>query len=144
MGRGRKHGRYNTAAGRYCDFERRFGSVKKHQMLIGGKWVDPASGEWFESVNPFTAKPWALVPRGSKADVDQAIAAAKCAFHGEWRTLTATARGALLPKFGELVAAEAQRLAEIESMDNGKLLAEMRGQLNSLPPWVYSYGGLRR
>jgi acyl-CoA reductase-like NAD-dependent aldehyde dehydrogenase len=45
--------------------------VKKHQMLIGGKWVNPASGEWFESVNPFTAKPWALVPRGSKADVDE-------------------------------------------------------------------------
>ena len=69
--------------------------MKKHQMLIGGKWVDPASGEWFESVNPFTAKPWALVPRGSKADVDDAIAAAKCAFQGEWRRLTATARGAL-------------------------------------------------
>jgi len=116
--------------------------VKKHQMLIGGEWVDPASGEWFESVNPYTAKPWALVPRGSKADVHQAIAAAKCAFHGEWRKLTATARGALLHKFGELVAAEAQRLAEIESTDNGKLIAEMRGQLNYIPQWFYYYGGL--
>ena len=111
-------------------------------MLIGGKWVDPASGEWFESVNPFTAKPWALVPRGSKADVDQAIAAAKCAFHGEWRKLTATARGALLHKFGDLVAAEAERLAEIESTDNGKLIAEMRGQLNYIPQWFYYFGGL--
>ncbi len=116
--------------------------MKKHQMLIGGKWVDPASGEWFESVNPFTAKPWALVPRGSKADVDQAIAAANCAFHGEWRKLSATARGALLHKFGELVAAEAERLAEIESTDNGKLIAEMRGQLNYIPQWYYYYGGL--
>ena len=116
--------------------------MKKHQMLIGGKWVDPASGEWFESTNPFTAKPWALVPRGSKPDVDQAIAAAKCAFHGEWRKLTATARGALLHKFGDLVAAEAQRLAEIESTDNGKLIAEMRGQLNYIPQWFYYYGGL--
>jgi len=116
--------------------------VKKHQMLIGGKWVDPASGEWFESVNPFTAKPWALVPRGTKADVDQAIAAAQCAFHGEWRKLTATARGALLHKFGDLVTAEAQRLAEIESTDNGKLIAEMRGQLNYIPQWFYYYGGL--
>jgi (Z)-2-((N-methylformamido)methylene)-5-hydroxybutyrolactone dehydrogenase len=116
--------------------------VKKHQMLIGGKWVDPASGEWFESTNPFTAKPWALVPRGSKADVDQAIGAAKCAFHGEWRKLTASARGALLHKFGDLVAAEAQRLAEIESTDNGKLIAEMRGQLNYIPQWFYYYGGL--
>ncbi len=116
--------------------------MKKHQMLIGGKWVDPASGEWFESMNPFTAKPWALVPRGSKADVDQAIAAAKCAFQGEWRKLTATARGALLHKFGDLVAAEAERLAEIESTDNGKLIAEMRGQLNYIPQWFYYFGGL--
>ncbi len=116
--------------------------MKKHQMLIGGKWVDPASGEWFESVNPFTAKPWALVPRGSKADVDQAIAAAQCAFHGEWRKLTATARGALLHKFGDLVTAEAERLAQIESTDNGKLIAEMRGQLNYIPQWFYYYGGL--
>jgi aldehyde dehydrogenase (NAD+) len=111
-------------------------------MLIGGKWVDPASGEWFESVNPFTAKPWALVPRGSKADVDQAIAAAKCAFQGEWRRLTATARGALLHKLGDLITAEAGRLAEIESTDNGKLIAEMRGQLNYIPQWFYYYGGL--
>lgn len=116
--------------------------MKKHQMLIGGKWVDPASGEWFESVNPFTAKPWALVPRGSKADVDQAIAAAKCAFHGEWRKMTATARGALLRKLGDLITAEAARLAEIESTDNGKLIAEMRGQLNYIPQWFYYYGGL--
>ena len=116
--------------------------MKKHQMLIGGKWVDPASGEWFESTNPYTAKPWALVPRGSKADVDNAIAAAKCAFHGEWRKLTASARGALLHKFGELVAAEAQRIAEIESTDNGKLIAEMRGQLNYIPQWFYYFGGL--
>jgi len=116
--------------------------VKKHQMLIGGKWVDPATGEWFESVNPFTAKAWALVPRGSKADVDNAISAAKCAFQGEWRRLTATARGALLHKLGDLIAAEAARLAEIESTDNGKLIAEMRGQLNYIPQWFYYYGGL--
>jgi len=116
--------------------------VKKHQMLIGGKWADPSSGEWFESTNPFTAKPWALVPRGSKPDVDHAIAAAKCAFQGEWRKLTATARGALLHKLGDLVAAEAERLAEIESTDNGKLIAEMRGQLNYIPQWFYYFGGL--
>ncbi|MGP0075503.1 MAG: aldehyde dehydrogenase [Bryobacteraceae bacterium] len=116
--------------------------MTKHRMLIGGKWVDPASGEWFESVNPFTAKPWALVPRGSKADVEQAIAAAKCAFHGEWRKMTATARGALLHKLGDLIAQEAGRLAEIESTDNGKLIAEMRGQLNYIPQWFYYFGGL--
>ena len=116
--------------------------MKKHQMLIGGVWIDPAGGQWFESVNPFTAAPWALIPRGTKADVDAAVGAARSAFYGDWRRLTATARGALLRKLGDLIASEAARLAEIESTDNGKLIAEMRGQLNYIPQWFYYFGGL--
>ena len=50
-------------------------------MLIGGEWVDPAGGEWIESINPFTAAPWALIPRGRKEDVDRAVKAAKTAYH---------------------------------------------------------------
>jgi len=116
--------------------------VTKHQMLIGGEWVDPASGEWFESVNPFTAAPWALVLRGTSHDVDRAVEAAKCAFYGSWRNLTASARGALLRKLGDLIAAQAPRLAEIETTDNGKLVAEMKAQLNYIPQWFYYFGGL--
>ena len=63
--------------------------MKKHRMLVDGAWVDALSGEWFESLNPFTAAPWALVPRGDKADVDRAVAAAKNAFYrDDWRKLT--------------------------------------------------------
>src|SRR5690348_3132929 len=117
--------------------------MKKHKMLIGGKWVDPHSGEWFESVNPYTAKPWALIPRGNKDDIEQAVAAAKSAFYGDaWRKLTATARGELLHRLGDLVAAEADRLAEVETQDNGKLLAEMRAHLNYVPKWFRYFGGL--
>ncbi len=117
--------------------------MTKHKMLIGGAWVDPCSGDWFESVNPFTAAPWALIPRGTKQDVDHAVAAAKNAFYcGEWRKLTASARGALLRRLGDLIAAEANTLAEIETRDNGKLFAEMRGQLNYIPQWFYYFGGL--
>src|ERR1700734_2619645 len=94
--------------------------MQKHRMLIGGKWLEPASGEWFESMNPYTAKPWALVPRGNKDDVDRAVAAAKAAFYdGDFRKLTASARGDLLRKLADLIAAEADKLAEIESTDNG-------------------------
>jgi acyl-CoA reductase-like NAD-dependent aldehyde dehydrogenase len=117
--------------------------LKKHRMLIGGQWVEPASGSWFESLNPFTAAPWALIPRGAKADVDRAVAAAYAAFYDDaWRKLTATARGALLGRLGDLIAAEADKLAEIETTDNGKLIAEMRGQLNYIPQWFHYYGGL--
>jgi (Z)-2-((N-methylformamido)methylene)-5-hydroxybutyrolactone dehydrogenase len=116
--------------------------MNKYQMLIGGAWADPVSGEWFESINPFTAAPWALVPRGGKADVYCAAAAAKQASYGDWRKMTATARGALLRRLGDLIAAEAERLAAIETTDNGKLFAEMRAQLNYVPQWFHYFGGL--
>jgi acyl-CoA reductase-like NAD-dependent aldehyde dehydrogenase len=116
--------------------------MTKHQMLINGARVDAASGEFFESLNPFTAKPWALVPKGGAEDINRAVAAASAAFQGPWRKMTATARGAILRKLGDLIAADANRLAEIESTDNGKLLAEMRGQLNYIPQWFHYFGGL--
>jgi len=117
--------------------------MKKHSMLIGGQWVEPHSGIWFESVNPFTVAPWALIPRGTKEDVDRAVGAAKSAFCGDdWRKLTASARGDLLRRLGDLVSAEADKLAEIETTDNGKLIAEMRGQLKYIPQWFHYFGGL--
>jgi (Z)-2-((N-methylformamido)methylene)-5-hydroxybutyrolactone dehydrogenase len=117
--------------------------MKKHRMLIGGEWVEPASGSWFESVNPFTAAGWALIPRGSKPDVDRAVGAARSAFYAsDWRKLTATARGHLLHRLADLVAADAEKLAEIETTDNGKLIAEMRNQLNYIPQWFRYFGGL--
>src|SRR5256714_8321294 len=117
--------------------------MKKLRMLVDGAWVDALSGEWFESLNPFTAAPWALVPRGGKTDVDRAVAAAKNAFYrDDWRKLTASARGALLRRLADLLEAEADRLAEIETTDNGKLIGEMRAQLHYLPKWFHYFAGL--
>src|ERR1035441_6632350 len=116
--------------------------MKKHQMLIAGEWVDPQSGEWFESMNPYTAEPWALIPRGTAGDVDKAVAAARSAYYGDWRKLNASARGAMLRKLADLIKAEANELAETENTDNGKLIAEMRGQVNYIPQWFNYFGGL--
>ncbi|MGH9717703.1 MAG: aldehyde dehydrogenase [Candidatus Acidiferrales bacterium] len=117
--------------------------MKKHRMLIGGKWVEPTTGNWFESVNPYTAQPWALIPRGAKEDIDRAVAAAKTAFRDPaWRKLTATARGHLLRGLADLISGEADRLGEIESTDNGKLIVEMRGQVRYIPQWFHYFGGL--
>jgi aldehyde dehydrogenase (NAD+) len=112
-------------------------------MLIAGARVDASSGEHFESFNPFTGKPWALIPRGTPADVDRAVAAARAAFHDPaWRDLTATQRGVLLHRLGDLVAAHADTLAEFETRDNGKLINEMSAQLHYLPQWFHYFGGL--
>ena len=61
---------------------------------------------------------------------------------GPWARMTATARGKLLFKLADLLAADSRRLAEIEVRDNGKLFAEMNGQLNYLPEWWRYFGGL--
>ena len=45
-------------------------TLPKYRMFIGGEWVDPASGEWFETENPYTGRPWALIPRGGAAECE--------------------------------------------------------------------------
>jgi aldehyde dehydrogenase (NAD+) len=71
------------------------------------------------------------------------VRAAHRAFtEGPWPQLTASQRGLLLHKLGDLVARDAKKLAETEVRDNGKLIAEMQGQLNYIPQWYYYFGGL--
>jgi len=112
-------------------------------MYVGGEWVAPASNQWFESFNPFAGEPWALVARGNAQDADQAVRTAHAAFtDGPWPQMNASQRGALLHKLGDLIAKNAERLAQLEVMDNGKLIAEMRAQLNYAPQWYYYFGGL--
>lgn len=119
------------------------GSLAKYQLYIDGQWVDSASGRQFESHNPYTGKPWALIPRGNAEDIDRAVRAARKAFTtGEWPKLTPSKRGALLRKLGDLIADKSKYLAEIEVRDNGKLLAEMGAQTAYMAQWYYYYGGL--
>jgi aldehyde dehydrogenase (NAD+) len=117
--------------------------LKKYQMYIGGEHTDPAGGEWFESFDPYTGKPWAMIPRGNADDAERAVTAAHDAFtSGDWPALTASGRGALLRRFGDLLAEKAEYLGQLEVRDNGKLIAEMGAQLKYLPQWYYYYGGL--
>ncbi|TCT07497.1 aldehyde dehydrogenase [Aquabacter spiritensis] len=117
--------------------------MQDYQHYIGGAWVDPAGGEWFDTVNPYTAKPWARIARGNAVDVGRAVDAAYDAFvGGPWGKSTASERGAMLRKIGDLLTREAERLAAVEVQDNGKLMAEMLAQLRYIPNWYYYYGGL--
>jgi aldehyde dehydrogenase (NAD+) len=105
--------------------------------------VDAASGETFETDNPFTGQPWALVPRGGPADVDRAVQAAHAAFtSGDWPRMNPSRRGALVRKLGDLVAEHARELADVEVRDNGKLLAEVAGQTAYMAHWLHYYAGL--
>src|SRR5690242_9513194 len=118
------------------------GELEHFRMLIGGKAVDAASGATFESHNPYTGRPWAVVPDGGPADVDAAVAAARAALDGEWGSMTGFARAALMRRLADLIAANAERLARLEVNDSGKLYREMIGQLNGLGGWYQYFAGL--
>jgi (Z)-2-((N-methylformamido)methylene)-5-hydroxybutyrolactone dehydrogenase len=118
-------------------------SLPKYDILIGGEWQASSSGVYFETHNPYTGKAWALIPRCNEDDATRAVEAASKAFEsGPWPAMTATQRGALLRKLGDLLAEYAEPLAQTEVRDNGKLISEMHGQTRYLPQWYYYYGGL--
>jgi acyl-CoA reductase-like NAD-dependent aldehyde dehydrogenase len=116
--------------------------LEHFRMVIGGKAVDAASGATFESQNPYTGGPWAVVPDGGPSDVDAAVAAARAAIDGQWGSMTGFARAALLHRLGDLVSENADRLARLEVNDSGKLYREMIGQLNGLGGWYHYFAGL--
>jgi acyl-CoA reductase-like NAD-dependent aldehyde dehydrogenase len=118
-------------------------TVKRFSMYIGGSWREPRSGEWIESLDPATGQAWAMVARGGREDAHDAAEAAHAAFtHGAWPRMTATARGALLRRLADLLARDADLLADLDMRDNGKPLSELRKQYAYLPEhWLY-YAGL--
>jgi acyl-CoA reductase-like NAD-dependent aldehyde dehydrogenase len=97
----------------------------------------------FESYNPYTGKPWARIPRCKASDVEEAVSAAHMAFRsGPWRIMTPSARGRLLVRLADLIADNADRLAALETRDNGKLISEMTAQVRYIPERYRYFGGL--
>jgi aldehyde dehydrogenase (NAD+) len=106
-------------------------------LRIGAEWR-PGSSR-FGSVNPYTQKVWAEVPEASPQDVDDAVAAARAAFDsGPWPRMSVEERSLLLHKLADLVERDAEKLAALESQDNGKGLREIIGQIRAIPDW-YRY-----
>jgi acyl-CoA reductase-like NAD-dependent aldehyde dehydrogenase len=118
-------------------------TLVRFQMCIDGQWRDAQSGKTFDSLNPATAQAWAQLPDADEADVELAVQAAQRAFDSQaWRSLTATARGKLLRRLGDLIAENKEHLAQLESRDNGKLIRETRGQVGYLPEFFHYTAGL--
>ncbi len=93
--------------------------VTHHKMLIGGEFVDSSSGDTMEVLNPATGEIIAEVPRGTAADVDRAVDAAKKAWD-EWRDKTPKDRMELLLKLADVIDENAEELARLESRNVGK------------------------
>ncbi len=101
--------------------------VRQTKMLIGGKWEDSVSGETFPTFHPATEEKIADVAKGNAQDVDRAVKAARKAFEeGPWPKMDARDRGRLLNKLADLVEANLEELAALETLDNGKPIADSR------------------
>ena len=101
--------------------------VRQTNMLIGGRWVESRSGKRFNTINPVNETVIADVAEGDAADVDAAVKAARAAFEtGPWSKLDARDRGRLMNKLADLMEANLDELAALESLDNGKPISDAR------------------
>jgi 1-pyrroline dehydrogenase len=103
-------------------------AVAGHKNFVGGKWVEAVEGGTMEVLNPATGETIAEVPSGTAADVDRAVEAAKQALP-EWLDSTPAERAELLLKLADILDANAEELAAIESRNVGKPLAYARDEL---------------
>jgi betaine-aldehyde dehydrogenase len=113
-----------------------------HQNLIDGDWVAAASGRTFDVMNPATDEAVAKVPEAGPADVDRAVQAARRAFEGGWRDVTAQERGRILLRLAERMRKELPRLAELETRNSGKPIVESEFDLTDVATCFEYYGGL--
>src|SRR5947209_7893379 len=103
-------------------------TVSSYKNIVGGEWVDSASGETMEVLNPATGETIAEVPRGTKEDADRAVEAAKQALP-EWLETTPGERAAALLQLADLLDEHSEELAELESQNVGKPLPAARDEM---------------
>lgn len=109
------------------------------EMLIGDRWLQPAARLPVE--NPSTGEMVAEIARGGEAEIDAAVAAAEAALAGDWGRLSATERGRVLARIGQMVLARADDLAQIEAQDVGKPLKQARADAVALARYMEFYAG---
>ncbi len=115
----------------------------KYKLYIDGAFRDATDGATFVSINPATEEPWAVMPAAGEADVDRAVdTASRALWDGPWAALTATRRGEMLHRLGDLLVERAGEFAEIETRDTGKIIRETAGQTAYMAGFYHYYGGL--
>ncbi len=112
-----------------------------YQNLIGGKWRPASDGRTLDMVSPSDGRVFAKIARGTRADVDAAVKAARHAFEeGAWGKLTATERGRLLARLGEAILAHHEELSQLEARDCGKPMKQARADITAAARYFEFYG----
>ena len=110
-------------------------------LLIDGKWVSATGGQTIDVINPCDAKAYAKLDRGTAEDIDLAVRAARRAMDGAWGKLTATERGRIMMKAGELILKNGEVIAQIEARDTGKPMSVARADVVAVARYFEFYGG---
>src|SRR5262245_54308643 len=101
--------------------------IKAGKLLINNEWCEAQSGKRFDVFNPATEQKLGQVAEADAADVDRAVAAARRAFEsGPWRKMSARDRGRKLLRLAQLIDQKRDELAELETLNNGKPIAETK------------------
>lgn len=108
---------------------------EQFENFIGGEWVAPTSGEYFDNISPVDGEVLTRIPRSNTADVDAAVAAAQKAFD-TFKHSSVIERSTLLNKIADAIEANAEQLAIAETLDNGKAIRET---LNADVPLVVDH-----
>ncbi|MBY3121976.1 aldehyde dehydrogenase [Rhizobium leguminosarum] len=115
--------------------------MRRFQHYIDGEFSDGEAS--YPSIDPASGAVWADMPEAREGDVDRAVNAAdRALYDGPWPKLTATQRGKLLYKLADLVAANAQVLAELETRDTGKIIRETSAQIAYVAEYYRYYAGI--
>lgn len=100
-----------------------------YQLFIDGTWRDASDGATMPAVNPFDQSVHGQIPIATPADVEEAIAAARRAFDTTWSRTSPGERAALLNRVADLLDADVERMAALETTDNGKVIRETHSQM---------------
>ena len=111
------------------------------RRFINNEWVEGVDKQKFEVINPSTEEVICSVHEGTEKDVDIAVAAARKAFEGTWRETTPQQRGIYLLKLADLLEKNADLLAAVESLDNGKSISMAKGDVAAVVGCIRYYGG---
>lgn len=99
---------------------------KKYDLFIGGKFVKPHSGKYFDTINPATGEVLAAIAQADETDVDKAVKAARKAYNETWKNMSGKERGKYLFRIARLIQDRAREFAVIETLDAGKTIRESR------------------
>ncbi len=109
-------------------------------LLINGQWRAASDGQTIPVLNPCDGQAFTTIARGTAADIDAAVKAAQGALDGVWGRMTATERGRILMKFGELIVRNAEAIAKIEAQDTGKPMTVARNDIVAVARYFEFYG----